>query len=221
MSAKGKIGRLPFALRQKLNQRMRDGEPDIDLVEWLNSLEEVKQALSGVSFGGRKRSRPVITPQNLSEYRAGRYQDWLSDQEKVDRAQKLAELSYQLAEASGGNVSESIIRVTAGKIYTALETASQDDVLKLAQALTGLSMAETAAVRANTDKSRLGIQEKSLALEQAKFQRQTAELFLKFYTDKRAQDIAEGKGTKTVKIEQLRQMMFGDISHANPGATPN
>ena len=219
MSAKGKISRLPFELRQQLNQRMRDGDPDVDLVAWLNELPAVKAALAGASFGGRKKTRSQITAQNLSEYRKGGYQDWLENQDKVDRTQKLAELSYQLAAASGGNVSETLIRITAGKIYTALETAADEDKLKMAQTLTGLSMAETAALRARTDDKRLGIQEQSLALERAKFQRQTAELFLKFYADKRAQEIAEGKGTKSVKIDQLRQMMFGEITHGNPDNT--
>jgi len=216
MSAKGKIARLPFDLRQQLNQRMRDGDPDVDLVEWLNELPDVQAALTGASFGGRKKTRAQITAQNLSEYRKGGYQDWLDNQDKVDRAKKLAELSYQLASASGGNVSETIVRVTAGRIYEALEVATGEDMLKLTEALTGLSAAETAAVRANTDNKRLGIQKESLALEQAKFQRQTAELFLKFYADKRAQEIAEGKGPKSVKIDQLRQMMFGEITHGNP-----
>jgi hypothetical protein len=220
MSAKGKIARLSFELRQKLNQRMRDGDPDVDLVEWLNGLQEVKAALSGASFGGRMKTRAQITAQNLSEYRKGGYQDWLDNQDKVDRAHKLAELSYELASASGGNVSETIVRVTAGRIYEALELATGDDLCKLTAALTGLSAAETAAVRATTDKDRLRIQEKTLSLEEAKFQRQTAELFLKFYSDKRAQEIAEGKGTKSVKIDQLRQMMFGEINHGNSAPIP-
>ena len=214
MSAKGKIARLPFELRQKLNQRMRDGDPDIDLVAWLNSLPEVKAALDGASFGGAKKSRAQITAQNISEYRAGRYQHWLNDQDKVDRAQKLAELSYELAAASGGNVSESIVRVTAGKIYEALETATGDDVIKLTAALTGLSAAETAAVRAATDNKRLGVQQKTLALEEAKFQRQTSELFLKWYGDKRAEEIVNTKTNKDAKIEQIRQLMFGEIENA-------
>jgi hypothetical protein len=215
MSAKGKIARLPFDLRQKLNQRMRDGDPDVDLVEWLNGMQEVKAALSGVSFGGAKKSRGQITAQNISEYRAGRYRDWLEDQDKVDRAQKLAELSYQLAAASGGNVSEGIVRVTAGKLYEALELASGDDMLKLAQTLTGLSAAETAAVRASTDHKRLGIQQKTLALEEAKFQRQTSELFMKFYGDKKAEEIMSSKGDKDAKIEKIRQLMFGEIANEN------
>ena len=46
-------------------------------------------------------------------------------------------------------------------------------------------------------------------LEKARFERTTAELFLKFYADRKAADIAEGKAKKEIKIEQLRLLMFG------------
>jgi hypothetical protein len=38
MTRTGKIARLPRELRDELNRRLREGEPGIRLVEWLNSL---------------------------------------------------------------------------------------------------------------------------------------------------------------------------------------
>lgn len=215
MSAKGKIGRLPYAVRQDLNIRIRDGQQPQDILSWLNGLHEVKTALSGKAFGGRKAARIEVTPQNLSEYcrKGGPYEEWLLKQERVERIQTLAEFSFRMAEAAGGNVSKPAVSIAAGKMMEALEVATDEDVMNISKALTGLSMAETASLRAATDQQRLGIQEKTLHLEEAKFQRTTAELFLKFYQDKRAQEIAEGKGTKSVKIEELRKIMFGDITH--------
>src|SRR6266568_3205109 len=41
MSHKGKIARLPLAIREQLNRRLQDGEIGRDLVVWLNSAPEV------------------------------------------------------------------------------------------------------------------------------------------------------------------------------------
>lgn len=215
MSAKGKIGRLPYDIRQKLNQRMRDGEPDINIVEWINGLKGVKDALSGAAFGGAKKSRPAITPQNLSEYRAGEYQKWLKDQDHVEKIKTLSEFSFRLAEASGGNVSKSAVSIAAGRMMELLEVATEEDLMGLSKALTGLSMAESTALRVQVDQSRLGVQQQAQALDEAKFQRTTAELFLKWYGNKRAQEIADGKGTKDVQIEQLRMLMFGETDNGD------
>lgn len=217
-AAKGKIGRLPFKLRQELNRRMRDGQPDAAILEWLNGLEEARAAIAGSGYGGPGKTRAVVTPQNLSEYRGGRYQDWVAEEERVAGIQTLAELSLRMAEAAGGNVSESAVRITAGKLMQVLESATADDAERMAKALTGLSMAETAAARARIDRDRLDVQRDSLALDERKFQRQTAELFLRWYADKRAADIAEGKGEKEVKMDRLVQLMFGDRPAAQEGA---
>lgn len=215
-AAKGKIGRLPFALRQELNRRMRDGQPDTVILEWLNGLAEARKAIAGAGYGGAKTARAVVTPQNLSEYRGGRYQDWVAEEERVAGIQTLAELSYRMAEATGGNVSESAVRITAGKLMQVLENATAEDAERLAKALTGLSMAETAAARARTDQARLGIQRETLALDEKKFQRETAKLFMQWYSDKRAQEIAEGKGDREVKMDKLVQLMFGDRPEGGP-----
>jgi hypothetical protein len=48
---KGKIGRLPHAVRQALNQRLRDSQPSDQILPWLNSLPEARQVLAK-HFGG-------------------------------------------------------------------------------------------------------------------------------------------------------------------------
>lgn len=57
---------------------------------------------------------------------------------------------------------------------------------------------------------REGIRRQALALEQAKFRRETCALFLKWAEDKRAQEIAAGAASNSTKIEQLGQLMFGE-----------
>src|ERR1043166_6474655 len=54
------------------------------------------------------------------------------------------------------------------------------------------------------------IKTEQVALSRKKFQRETTELFLKWFDDKRAKQIASGGGTRAEKIEQLGRAMFED-----------
>ncbi len=72
---KGKIARLPSAVREQLNERLREGESGRQLIAWLNGLPEV-QAILAARFGGR----PVNEP-NFTAWRHGGYRDWLALQE--------------------------------------------------------------------------------------------------------------------------------------------
>ncbi len=84
MTRIGKIARLPDALRDELNRRLREGESGPRLLAWLNSLPDV-QAVLTEQFGGRP-----INPQNLSDWRQGGYWDWITHQHTLELAQRLA-----------------------------------------------------------------------------------------------------------------------------------
>jgi len=115
MSAKGKIARLPFTVRQELNERKRDGAADVELLLWLNSLKAVKQALARCNFGGVEH-RAEILPANLSEYfrAGGPYEEWLAEETKVEGVERKAELALRLAEkAGGGMVSKPMLSILA------------------------------------------------------------------------------------------------------------
>jgi hypothetical protein len=213
MSAKGKIGRLPFAIRQQLNARMRDGEADVDILPWLNGLPEVKAALKDARFGGAKATSSAISAQNLSEYRSRAYVTWLAEQDKVERVKSMAEFSMRLADAAGGDVNSPAVSIAAGKIMEALELADGEDLLAMAETLAKLNKSEADKTRARTDQGRLEVQRDALGLEHQKFERQTCELFMKWYGNKQAAEIINSKTDKDSKIEQIRQLMFGEINH--------
>src|SRR6185295_10900100 len=108
MTRNGKIARLPKCVRDELNERLRDGEPGTRLVKWLNEDERVKEMLVKL-FHGRE-----ISPQNLSEWRQGGYQDWLRHQESCERVRFLSEQADELGEAADGLcVSERLATVLA------------------------------------------------------------------------------------------------------------
>ena len=68
---RGKIARLPLAIREELNTRLRNGEEGKELVLWLNSLPAVQEVMAA-QFKGKP-----VAECNLSRWRAGGYADWL------------------------------------------------------------------------------------------------------------------------------------------------
>jgi hypothetical protein len=94
MTRNGKIARLPREVREQLNRRLQDGEPGTKLVDWLNSVPEVHAVLAA-EFEGRS-----ISEQNLSEWKAGGYRDWLAQQETLDMISRLSADTVELKEAS-------------------------------------------------------------------------------------------------------------------------
>ena len=84
MTRTGKIARLPLLVRAQLNRRLQDGELQTKLVEWLNSLPLV-QAVLQAEFAGR-----AVTEQNLSEWKAGGFKDWLALEESLEMIQRLS-----------------------------------------------------------------------------------------------------------------------------------
>jgi hypothetical protein len=201
---KGKIARLPRTIRDEVCRRLDDGETAATILPWLNELPQVKTVL-GREFAGAE-----ISPQNLSEWRNGGFEDWLRDQERVANVGRLADLAARLAKASGGNIGEGAVAVAAGKILEQLETASDADVREIAKALVGVRAVEIESKKLDNDRRKIGQKDREIALAEQRFRRQTAELFLAWLDDRRAREIAEGKGTREFKIQQLIPLFFGE-----------
>lgn len=209
---KGKVASLPAKIRAEINQRLHDGQAARQILPWLNADAEVLRVLDD-----RWHEEPV-TPQNLSEWRQGGYQDWLNRNEKVGAIKVLSAYAFELAQASGGSITEGAAAVAGGRILETLEksvAAEQDP--EFINALVALRRAEIAqkrtdilGKRANQSDVALAQRDRQLALEEKRFQRQTAELFLQWYTDKRAKEIIDTKGPKDVKMDQLVTLMFGE-----------
>jgi len=98
ITRRGKIARLPAEIRRQLNQRLRDGEPGASLVQWLNSLPEMRTIIAN-EFGGKP-----VREQNLSDWRQGGYAQWLVQQEAVEMAPPVAAELQECAQAAGGPV---------------------------------------------------------------------------------------------------------------------
>lgn len=94
MTRTGKIARLSRDTRDALNRRLHDGQTGRRVVDWLNSLPEVRAVLKA-EFRGRP-----ISEQNLSQWKAGGYLDWLRHQESLAFARNLVEEAEALEEQS-------------------------------------------------------------------------------------------------------------------------
>lgn len=200
---KGKIGRLPWDIREQLNARILNSEPGPRILRWLNAIPQVRAILADQFEGS------AITPQNLSEWRKSGYEDWRSHHDQIELTRARAELAMRITQAAGGSTSNAAAAIMGGRVLEVLETMSDDDAMALMPGLAKLHKAEAEAMRARTDRQRLQLQERNLSLAEKKFQRETCRLFLKWYADKQAREIAEGKGSEDVKMDQLITLMWG------------
>lgn len=96
MTRNGKIARLPRAIREELNVRLRDGEPGVRLVAWLNA-QDMTQRVMASEFGGRP-----VSEQNLSEWKQGGYVEWLRHEESSALLRELKEQAGDLEEIADG-----------------------------------------------------------------------------------------------------------------------
>lgn len=210
---RGKIARLPARLREQVNQRLHDGQPQGVILPWLNALPEV-QAILREHFAGED-----VSPDNLSAWRRGQHQRWLAERETLDQTRERCRFAAELAKASGGNLSEGALAQLTGEVMELVEEiaaarrSGQEVNPKL---LTAVNQSLVAARAKELDtqahelkKKQLAQKDRELALAEDKFQMQFAEGFLKWFQDARAREIAESKADKTVKMGELVQLIFG------------
>ena len=210
MSRKGKIARLPVAIRDELNRRLLDGQSGGKILPWLNALPETKAVLDE-DFDGLP-----VRDQNLSEWRLGGFKDWVKRREKLDTTRELSQFAADLTKAGNGSLSDGAAAIAAGKLLEVLEglgeeTPSPETLDALTLALSRLRSGDHVAEKLRLTTLRLDQTGALLDLEQKKFQRLTCDLFLKWREDERARNIADGPGTNDEKIDQLGQAMFGEL----------
>jgi hypothetical protein len=114
MQRKGKIARLPLALRTELNQRLANNEDGANLLNWLNAIPGVPAMLAS-DFAGEP-----ITKQNLYEWRQGGFLEWPAQQEMFEEARELAANAGPMAAPPNHDLTEQLAAVLAGKFATLL-----------------------------------------------------------------------------------------------------
>jgi hypothetical protein len=212
---RGKIARLPLALREQVNTRLLNGQNARHILPWLNALPEV-QALLEAEFGGES-----VNDQNLSAWRRGGYQQWLQRQERVERTRDLARVAAQHSRADGGNIAAGAASIVAGKLLAIMEDideaadgekkVSPDTLVKFAAAIAAMRSGDQYDIKLAHEQRKLTQKDEELRLAREKFQRDTAETVLKYLADDRARSIEAGAGTNAEKIEIMGRHIFGDL----------
>jgi hypothetical protein len=111
---RGKIARLPRPIRDQLNSRLDDGQEAAQILPWLNDLPEVREVLTQ-RFNGAP-----ISPQNLSAWRQGGFQEWLLHRELLDGASRLCENAGETREAIKSGSPNSVACTLADHMVTQL-----------------------------------------------------------------------------------------------------
>ena len=209
---KGKIARLPAPIREEVCQRLFNGEPGSKILSWLHELPDVLRVLD------EHFHEEPISPQNLSEWRKGGYQEWMDRRERVQHIKNLSDYSLKLAQAGGGTLTEGAAAIAGGKILEALEGASQNETEKVIKALVALRFTDVERSKVQIAEKKLEQRDRQLALQEKVFQRTTCELFLKWFNDEAARRIVESKSAKSVKMDQLMLVMFGQKPQEPPSS---
>jgi hypothetical protein len=113
-----KIARLPKNIREELNHRLEDGQLSRTILPWVNELPETKEILAEIFHGN------AITHQNLSEWRATGYQDWLFHQDRLQWFSRLEEEDTETSQHDGcTDTYEAMSRFFIFEVGQAMEAA--------------------------------------------------------------------------------------------------
>jgi hypothetical protein len=196
---RSKIGQLPFAFRCELNNRIRDGRQGTDLLDFINASPEFKKLSRQIKCN-------PVNAQNLSDWRDTGYHSWLIDQDKAAHIREMSEYARTIVSEAGGNPASVGAALLTDKLLTIL---AEDELPTeaLIKAVVSLKKEETAAQKLKLAQSQLSLKEQELALSRERFEVQTAELFLKWFQDKKAVAIATSNSTHDKKIKALRSFI--------------
>lgn len=214
MARKGKIAGLPREIREELNERLADGQQGPVILPWLNGLAEVRGRLAARA---RADSGEVaeITDGNLSEWRAGGYQEWCQDA----KVRNMAHFVTRLADASGQPPESLLRKVWTGKMLEIVEAMETEETLvdeEGGDAGRGVSKTflmaggtiatiSAAAQREAEHRDKTRQTDLKLGLEKIK----VARTFVKFVDDAKALELAEAAKTDDRRLPELADYLLG------------
>jgi hypothetical protein len=118
----GKTAPLPREIRDQLNRRLQNGEPDQDLVVWLNTLPEAQKAQSP------KSGENPISEQDLAEWKESGYRDWLAQQVALEQVRQLTAEVAELEQAGEGALTDRLAQFLSAQYVVAAKAAVRQAV---------------------------------------------------------------------------------------------
>ena len=196
---KSKIGRLPWKVRNKLNEMLRDGLCYADVLKWLDT--------------HIKPPDKKITRSNLSDWRKTGYQAWREERKATEYLRGLAEQSYAVADATGGNPAGVAARLLTKHLLKVMAKMSVDGdennelFAQFTKAVATLNVAEAENRKLDLQNQRLELKEEELRFTKAKFKTQCAQKFLKWLENQDLVSIAKSGATHEEKIAAILRHM--------------
>jgi len=117
MTHKGKIARLPREIREQLNRRLLDGQPELEVLAWLRALPEARAAQLPESDGN------PLSEQDLSEWQATGHRDWLAQQSALDQVRQLSAEVAELEQAGEGALTNQLAQFLSAQYVVAARAA--------------------------------------------------------------------------------------------------
>ena len=181
------LTRIPFEIREELCARIRDRNSWKQLNDWLAT-----------------RNLGPYKPQNFSAFKKSKhhYVAWLDEQRKLDERRSRAESMRREIAAEGFDMVDRAMLDLVDKL-----SDPELDPVKAASVLASLKQAIVRAQGLDLDKQKLRLAERASALDFDKFRFQVANQFLSWFEDKRAREIALSGADKSVKVQQLIDLM--------------
>lgn len=211
MTRKGKIARLPRAVRDELNRRLDNGEPGVRLVVWLNGLPEVQRVLKD-EFAGRE-----INDQNLTEWKSGGYSDWQAQQETVVLTKELKANRKELAGAADDSLAECLATVVEARYAAVLHGWDGEMTEEMCRKLRGLRWLSQEVVRlrrGDRDLERMKIERESLELRRQKTEEGMKKKFEEWAEEADFRERMTPKMTQEEASRELHRILYGKEKEA-------
>jgi hypothetical protein len=153
---RGKVARLPKAIRDKLNVLILDGVPYADILTALGD------------------SAKAVTEHNITTWVAGGYKDWLREQQRLEETRVKQEVAMDLACPDGGSkIHEATLQLAATSLsemvraldYSDFKELLRDDPAKLIPFLNSLARISDAEIRC--ERHRIQIDEQTAHLQKS------------------------------------------------------
>lgn len=206
MTRTGKIARLAREIRDELNRRLQDGEPGVRLVAWLNSLPDTQRVLAS-DFKGRE-----INEQNLSEWKAGGYQDWLARQEVLAQSRELAADANEITAATDGRLTDHLATVLAARYAGALAGWNgevTEEFRRKLRALRGLCQDIVELRRGDHSGARLNLERERQERTREKTEAEVVEHFKRWASNPQVRDWICQAWVKPEERERRLREIFG------------
>jgi len=200
----GKIRSLPPPIRDEVSRRLEEGHLPREIADWLKGREEVRQIIA------EKWRGQSVDRQAVWVWRRTGYKEWKQKREHLENLKELSEYALKLGQAAGGSVADGSAAIAGGRIMSILENASDEETLKMVRAISELRAGDFTKARLQQGDKKIAQAEQKLELERKRFQRESTELFLKWYGNKKARDIVESRKDNREKLELLGREIFGE-----------